>query len=118
MRWLLNVSLHALFALLLTTLIAPGVRAQAIQVSDIHPGASGSFPAEFQLYDGHLYFQADDGTSGTELWVYDGTSATMAANIADGSFASSPKDPVVYDGKLYFQSFGCTTMQPRRPPWR
>ena len=93
-----------LVALILITLIAPRAAAQAFLEADINTGDGDSFPTEFQVYNGTLYFQAEDGTNGAEFWAFDGANATMVADIAPGSFDSSPADPVVYDGKLYFQA--------------
>ena len=40
---------------------------------------------ELVVYNNKLYFGADDGTSGMELWVYDGTNTpTMVADIRPG----------------------------------
>ena len=41
---------------------------------DINIGPSGfnsSYPSGFTLLDGKVYFEANDGISGYELWVYD-----------------------------------------------
>ena len=38
-------------------------------VKDFNPGAGGTFPGQFAVYNSRLYFQANDGTSGAELWV-------------------------------------------------
>jgi ELWxxDGT repeat protein len=72
----------------------------ASPLSDVVP-----YPAEFTVYDGTLYFQAD-GDDGEELWSYDGSSATQVADINSGSGDSSPSDLTVYDGTLYFQADG------------
>jgi ELWxxDGT repeat protein len=43
-------------------------------VSNINTGAgAGSSPEYFTALSGYLYFRADDGTNGTELWRTDGT---------------------------------------------
>ena len=43
-------------------------------VEDINPnGSDGSNPQELRAVDGTLYFAADDGSNGTELWSSDGT---------------------------------------------
>jgi hypothetical protein len=38
-------------------------------VMDINPGQAGSSPHNLKVVDGVLYFAADDGTHGTELWA-------------------------------------------------
>ncbi len=40
---------------------------------DIRPGARGSFPSGYVAMGGRLYFVANDGTSGVELWSSDGS---------------------------------------------
>ncbi len=40
---------------------------------DINPGAGHSNPGDFTVFNGALYFSADDGTNGYELWKTDGT---------------------------------------------
>ena len=44
-----------------------------MMVKDIRVGGVGSFATDFTEFDGKLYFRADDGTTGNELWVTDGT---------------------------------------------
>ncbi len=46
--------------------------ATAEQVADIHPTGS-SDPRDFFAHSGKVYFSADDGVYGRELWVSDGT---------------------------------------------
>jgi ELWxxDGT repeat protein len=38
-------------------------------IADINPGTPGSDPRYFTQYDGKIFFTADDGTHGDELWV-------------------------------------------------
>ena len=42
-------------------------------VEDINPGSSDSDPSDLTNVNGELYFAADDGTHGEELWKSDGT---------------------------------------------
>jgi ELWxxDGT repeat protein len=72
-------------------------------VADINSGSGSSNPDYLTVYDGKLYFQAYDGTNGSELWVYDGSTASMVADI-NSSGSSSPDNLTVYDGRLYFQA--------------
>ena len=38
-------------------------------VKDINPGSTGSYPEETYVYDNVLYFRADDGVHGEEIWT-------------------------------------------------
>ena len=58
-----------------------------------------------------LYFQADDGISGAELWRTDGTDAgtVLVKDLLPGSRGSAPKYMTVFKNKLYFQANGVDT---------
>jgi len=51
-----------------------------------------------------LYFDANNGTDGTELYKSDGLTASLAYNINPGSGNSSPKGLTVFQGNLYFSA--------------
>ena len=89
--------------LAILALIAPPVTAQAL-VSDIYPGTDGSLPSSLTAYNGQLYFAAEDGTSGKELWRSDGTEAgtVLVKDINPGADGSFPSGFTVFDGALYF----------------
>lgn len=77
-------------------------------VADIHPNSDG-VPIGFIVYRGNLYFSADDGTHGVELWMYDGDTTTLVADINPSSSASSePSDFAIYNDKLYFAAHNGT----------
>ncbi|WP_460474350.1 ELWxxDGT repeat protein, partial [Emticicia fontis] len=68
-----------------------------------------SYPGYFTLFNGNVYFSADDGLSGRELYQTDGTNAgtVLLKDInltADGSGTegSDPKNFIVYNNTLYF----------------
>jgi len=79
-------------------------------VKDINPGKKDSNPANLTvLYTGGasgplLFFTADDGKNGTELWVSNGTEpgTTMVKDINPGKKGSNPANLTVYNGLLYF----------------
>jgi ELWxxDGT repeat protein len=73
-------------------------------VKDIWPGDDGSFPGEFTVFKNQLFFEADDGTNGSELWVTDGTEGgtMLVKDIVTGSNGSEPEEFIVFGDRLYF----------------
>jgi ELWxxDGT repeat protein len=55
---------------------------------------------------GELYFCANDGVHGYELWKTDGTSegTVLVADIAEGIFSSSPAHLAAANGMLFFRA--------------
>src|SRR5690554_7569292 len=65
-------------------MLTASLNAQTFEmVKDIHP-TGGSNPNYFTELNGKLYFQANNGTDGMELWVTDGTESgtQMVKNIS------------------------------------
>jgi ELWxxDGT repeat protein len=88
-----------------------GTTAGTVLVKDIYPGISNdvfndSSPSRLTNVNGLLYFSAEDGVSGRELWQSDGTEAgtVMVQDINPGSAASDPQDLVAMNNKLYFSA--------------
>lgn len=73
------------------------------EAARIYPN-NGSSPENFAVFNNQLYFSANDGVHGRELWCYDGTHATLAADIMPGEpySSSNPSGLTVFNGKLYF----------------
>jgi ELWxxDGT repeat protein len=79
----------------------------------IYPGATGSSPSSLTNVNGVLFFAADDGTNGVELWRSDGTAGGTSlvedaipggginpgSGGADGSF---PDDLANVNGTVFF----------------
>ncbi len=95
------------------TLSASQASAQATRVKDINPGIEGSGPlvGAAEPVSGRMFFSADDGVFGTELWVTDGTSGGTAmvidiwpAHVSDpsGKFSSTPDRFVAAGTSMYF----------------
>jgi ELWxxDGT repeat protein len=66
----------------------------------INPGGSSN-PSWLTYVNGTLFFAADDGTNGVELWSWDGTSATLVADINPGG-SSNPSWLTYVNGTLFF----------------
>lgn len=94
-------------------LIAVGtLSAQVTLVKDINAGDGNSSPANMYVFNGQIYFAADDsgGTNtggtdyGKELWSTDGTTdgTTFIKDIREGSSNSSPSMFFELNGELFF----------------
>ncbi|MEM7591639.1 MAG: hypothetical protein AAF383_08990 [Cyanobacteria bacterium P01_A01_bin.83] len=84
---------------------------------DINPGISygnidGSFPSDFVVFEDRLFFSADDGENGKELFVSDGTAegtqllVDIDPGISDYGFVygygSYPSNLTVFNDELFF----------------
>ena len=79
------------------------------RISDIRSGSQSGVTSlnswdreHWVVYNGKLYFSGNDGSSGDELYSYDGSSFTRVSDINSGSSSSSPKHFTAYNDKLYF----------------
>lgn len=70
--------------------------------ADINEGWDSSWPSHLKEYQGNLYFGADDGIHGNELWKYDGSQAELVSNIEIEHIGSDPKWFTEYNGGLFF----------------
>ncbi len=78
-----------------------------VNVKDIRPGTSGSFPREFHPFNNDLCFSALNTTYGWELWRTDGTpeGTQLAHDISSGPESSFPAFLRDYKEELYFIAF-------------
>ncbi len=87
-----------------------GTSAGTVMVKDIKPSSSpsgpGSYPGSLTNVNGTLFFQANDGTNGYELWKSDGTSAgtVMVKDIHPGTTYYGPGFLANVNGTLFFQA--------------
>jgi ELWxxDGT repeat protein len=96
--------------------VSDGTAAGTQLLVDINPGinevgnVNSSDPSNFIEFAGKLYFAADDGTHGSELFVSDGTAegTQLLVDINQGedssgdSYSSFPSNFVEFNDKLYF----------------
>jgi ELWxxDGT repeat protein len=84
--------------------VDPDAPAQTVEMAaDINSGGAGSGPQYLTVYDGALYFSADDGVDGRELWRWNGSTAELVADIHT-SGDGNPDFLTVYGGSLYFRA--------------
>ncbi|HEY5315136.1 MAG TPA: ELWxxDGT repeat protein, partial [Pirellulales bacterium] len=85
------------------------VRPETQMLADINPGSGGSSPKYFTVDNQAIFFSADDGTHGVELWETDGTTAgtVLVMDISTGAATrnSNPRWLTVMNGKVYFEAF-------------
>jgi ELWxxDGT repeat protein len=72
--------------------------------ADILPGATGSFPRELTVYDGQLYFSAENPFDDNELWRWDGVNPPEEVFDLQPGGESAPRELTIYDGQLYFSA--------------
>ncbi len=71
---------------------------------DVASGAQGSYPALPVDVEGTLFFTADDGIHGTELWRSDGTAVgtALVEDLRSGLPSSTPRELTAMGGVLFF----------------
>src|SRR3990172_2989508 len=86
-----------------------GTEAGTAMVKDIIPGSGGSagvYSPDWVVFDGKVFFIANDGVHGDELWRSDGTEAgtEMVKDIFPGKFNSHPENLTNVNGTLFFMA--------------
>lgn len=73
-------------------------------IKDINPGTEGSYPYEFIKCRKVVFFMANDGTHGFEIWRTDGTKkgTRLAKDINPGPDQVKILEKKVFNDKLYF----------------
>ena len=103
-----------------------GTEAGTVLVEDIWPGTigpnpAGSAPGNLTDVNGTLFFRANDGTTGNELWAVSpgpalGPSATLRVNVAQavgGEQVVGNLAAVLPDGPGFVTAYGCADGIPR-----
>ena len=65
---------------------------------------------DLYAYNGKLYFSATDGVNGVELWVYDGSSASMLKDL-NSAGNGNPAGFAEVDGLLFFEANDGTSIK-------
>lgn len=79
-------------------------------IANINPDSPGNVnngvPTGFTQFNGEVYFRANDGVNGLELWkLSPNLQASLFQDIRVGSLSSTPNNLIVYNNKLYFTAF-------------
>jgi ELWxxDGT repeat protein len=78
-----------------------------LRLIDINPGTGGSDPFSLINIGNTVYFDANDGTHGIELWKMDATtSSPFLFDVVPGSGDSIPIELTNVNGTLYFTKSG------------
>ena len=89
-------------------------------VADIRPGPLGSEPRMLTAASGQLFFTADDGIHGRELWKSDGTTAgtvlvqDLVVGVEDAGIEQINVFRAVRGSDLFFSSYGPGGLELRR----
>ncbi|HEX5747794.1 MAG TPA: ELWxxDGT repeat protein [Archangium sp.] len=79
--------------------------AKARMLRDIQPGAPGSLPESLVKGADGLFFTADDGVHGRELWVSSGTGGTgtfLVKDVRPGLDSAEPNELTVVGDRVFF----------------
>jgi ELWxxDGT repeat protein len=87
--------------LLLLVTVSP-CAAQVELVYDVNPRSADGWPGNFAVYRGDLHLSATSPEYGSELWRYDGTSLTLAAEVVPGPESGRPYELRTVGDRLFF----------------
>ncbi len=90
--------------------VTQGTSTTTALVKDIRTGtlsSMSSYSSSFCRLGNKVFFAANDGTNGTELWASDGTAAgtAMVKDIYSGSMSSNPRYLTRIGDVIYFQAY-------------
>ncbi len=94
------------FYVLSLTLLSLCAFGQITEISNINPSGDSDLD-ELYSNNGILYFEASDGTTGNEPYLYDGTTVSLIKDINTTSFANGGSNPgrfIAFNGLVYFKA--------------
>jgi ELWxxDGT repeat protein len=71
-------------------------------VKNINTGTQASSPEELAVVGDNVYFRADDGVHGRELWKSDGANVMLVKDIDPGAKEAYPSQLTSVNGTLFF----------------
>ena len=74
------------------------------RLKNINPGSASSGPSEFTTIGNRVFFSANNGTNGRELWITDGTGVgtKLVKDIRVGAKGSGPRQLTAVGKTLFF----------------
>jgi ELWxxDGT repeat protein len=85
-------------------LINPAAMSTPRLVKDIQPGNVGSWPVWLTAVGNTLFFVADDGLNGDQLWRSDGTASGTKLVLSGRAFTEYPTNLTALGNTLYFSA--------------
>ena len=85
--------------------VTDGTEAGTQQVLDINPGSFDSNPRDLTRAGNLVYFTAEDGVRGRELWAYDGNNASLVRDIMPGGVGSDPSNLTAVGNRIFFSAY-------------
>ncbi|MEM9680555.1 MAG: T9SS type A sorting domain-containing protein [Bacteroidota bacterium] len=74
-----------------------------INTAVINSLAGSSFPRDYTVFNGLVFFSANDNVDNREVWFTDGTNAgTQKLTEINASGSADPRDFIVFNNKLFF----------------